>query len=84
MKSLGSVDATMLILDKNGEIWPWPWNDLEGEFAVAAKEVSLIPKDKWDMTKMYWNYVVQLKKQCSFWSKMIIVSCTEPKWFHHI
>ena len=47
----------------------WPWNDLEGEFSVAVQEVSLIPKHRSDMTKMYWNYAAQWKKQCSFWSK---------------
>ena len=61
----------------------WPWNGLDGEFSVAAKEVLLIPKHRWDMTKMYWNYAVIWKIKCSFWAENAgnsLMRLTEIHW----
>ena len=60
MKSLGSVDETVVILDKNSgnlkfDLDIWPWNDLEDDSLLAGTEISLIANNRWDMMEMGWN-----------------------------
>ena len=56
MKSLGSLDEKMLILDNKCKnlkfnLDLWPWNDLEGESSLGGKEISPIPNKRWDVMK---------------------------------